>query len=56
MLKVPEMKPVQRIQANVLAKTERRVLTWLCARLPKWVTPDVLTGLGLAGAVIIFAG
>jgi phosphatidylglycerophosphate synthase len=56
MLKVPEMKPVQRIQANLLAKAERRVLTWLCARLPAWVTPDVLTALGLAGALIIFAG
>ncbi|HEU4967908.1 CDP-alcohol phosphatidyltransferase family protein [Sphingomonas sp.] len=56
MLKVPEMKPVQRIQANLLAKAERRALTWMCARLPAWVTPDVLTALGLAGAVMIFAG
>jgi phosphatidylglycerophosphate synthase len=56
MLKVPEMKPVQRIQANLLAKAERRALTWMCARLPRWVTPDVLTALGLFGAVIIFAG
>ncbi|MBA2921219.1 CDP-alcohol phosphatidyltransferase family protein [Sphingomonas sp. MAH-20] len=56
MLKVPEMKPVQRIQANFLAKAERRALTWMCARLPAWVTPDVLTALGLFGAFIIFAG
>jgi len=28
----------------------------MCARLPRWVTPDVLTALGLFGAMIIFAG
>jgi phosphatidylglycerophosphate synthase len=50
------MKPVQRIQANLLAKAERRALTWMCARLPARVTPDGLTALGLLGAVIIFAG
>jgi len=50
------MKPVQRIQANLLAKAERRALTWMCARLPVRVTPDVLTAFGLFGAVIIFCG
>ena len=50
------MKPVQRIQANLLAKAERRALTWICARLPARVTPDGLTALGLAGAALIFAG
>ena len=50
------MKPVQRIQANLLAKAERRALTWICGRLPSQVTPDGLTALGLGGAILIFAG
>jgi len=45
-----------RIQQNVLAVHERRLLNWLCARMPAWVTPDLLTGLGVFGAVLIFAG
>jgi phosphatidylglycerophosphate synthase len=46
----------KRIQQNILARGERRVLNWLCARLPGWVTPDQLTALGFAGAVLVAAG
>ncbi len=52
----PSPKPVTRIQENLLAAAERRLLTWLCGRMPGWVTPDVLTATGLIGAVVIFAG
>ena len=45
-----------RIQRNLLASAERRLLTWLCSRMPTWVTPDVLTAAGLAGALAVFAG
>lgn len=48
--------PVSRIQKNILASSERRLLTWLCSRLPAWVKPDHLTALGIVGAVAIFAG
>ena len=48
--------PLDRIQENFLAKSERRLLNWLCARLPMWVTPDKLTGLGVLGAFVIFLG
>jgi phosphatidylglycerophosphate synthase len=48
--------PLTRIQRNVLAVQERRLLNWICPRLPGWVTPDKLTILGLIGAGIIFAG
>jgi phosphatidylglycerophosphate synthase len=51
-----EVKPVRRIQENILARGERRLLTWLCARLPAWVRPDYLTALGVAGAFVVFAG
>ena len=45
-----------RIQENVLARQERRLLNWICPRLPQWVTPDMLTSLALVAAVNIFAG
>jgi archaetidylinositol phosphate synthase len=50
------MKPVQRIQQNILAASERRLLNWLCARLPAWVKPDQLTAVGFSGAVMTSAG
>jgi len=45
------------VQANremtgVLVPLERRVLRWLVRRLPGWVTPDHLTGLGFAALVL----
>jgi len=46
--------PVNRIQQTVLSRAERQVLNWLCARLPRWVTPDLLTLVALVAAVLIF--
>jgi phosphatidylglycerophosphate synthase len=48
--------PITRIQENVLARQERRLLNWICPRLPQWVTPDQLTLLALMAAVVISAG
>lgn len=48
--------PIERIQGNVLARSERRLLNWICARLPGWVTPDMLTSLGMVGAFMVFGG
>lgn len=50
----PANPPIDRIQENVLARAERRLLTWLCARLPRWVTPDMLTFTAMAAAFVIF--
>lgn len=52
----PQPTPINRVQENVLARSERRILNWLCARFPAWVTPDMLTGLGMIGAFMVFAG
>jgi phosphatidylglycerophosphate synthase len=52
----PGPEPIRRIQENILAKGERRLLNWLCPRLPAWVTPDSLTILGLVGAAMVAAG
>lgn len=48
--------PIDRIQENLLARSERRLLTWLCARMPTAVTPDRLTAFGMIGALLIFGG
>ena len=45
-----------RIQQNLLATSERRLLTWLCGWMPAWVRPDLLTAAGMIGAAAIFAG
>ena len=48
--------PIERIQKNILAHSERRLLRWICARMPPWVSPDILTFVGMAGAFMVFAG
>jgi phosphatidylglycerophosphate synthase len=35
----------------LLAKPEKRLLTWIAARLPRWILPDDLTALGVLAAV-----
>ncbi|MGV2496438.1 CDP-alcohol phosphatidyltransferase family protein [Pelagerythrobacter aerophilus] len=48
--------PIERIQENLIARVERRILNRLCAVMPGWVTPDMLTFTGMFGAVLVFAG
>ncbi len=43
---------LSRIHQSWLARSERRMLTWLAANMPAWVTPDRLTMLGLFGALL----
>ena len=42
---------VERIQHTLFTRMERRLLDWLCARLPTWVTPDKLTLLAALAAI-----
>lgn len=49
-------KTIERIQENMLARSERRLLNWICARMPEWVSPDMLTFVGMVGAFMVFAG
>jgi len=44
----------KRINDILLGPLERPALQWLAARMPRWVTPDRLTGVGLLGSVVIF--
>ncbi len=52
----PPPAPPKRIQDNILARSEQRLLQWLCPRLPAWLTPDVLTALALIAALAIGVG
>jgi archaetidylinositol phosphate synthase len=48
----------RRVQDGILAASERRVLTWMAARLPEWTGPDHLTLLGflaMLGAGLAYA-
>ena len=45
----------ERIQTSLLNGIEKRVLVWIADRLPAWVTSDMLTYLGVAGAVLYAA-
>lgn len=46
----------ERIQTSLLNAAEKKLLVWLACRLPGWVTSDMLTYLGVAGAVICAVG
>ncbi len=50
-----DIKPHKRVNDILLGPLERPALQWLAARMPPWVNPDILTGIGILGAVIIFA-
>jgi archaetidylinositol phosphate synthase len=50
------MSAVCRVQANLVARHERRALDWMCERMPHGVTPDILTLWGVGGAVLAFIG
>jgi phosphatidylglycerophosphate synthase len=46
--------PLRRVNETILQPFERPALLWLAARMPGWVTPDILTGVGLVSAVAVF--
>lgn len=45
----------RRSNRGILQPLERPALAWLVRQVPGWVTPDILTGLGFAGACIAAA-
>ncbi len=46
----------ERVNDILLGPIERPALQWFSAHMPAWVNPDILTIIGILGAVIIFAG
>ncbi len=49
-----DIKPHQRVNDILLGPLERPALQWLAAHMPAWMNPDILTGIGIIGAVLIF--
>ena len=49
-----DIKPHQRVNDILLGPLERPALQWLAAHMPAWINPDILTGIGILGAVLIF--
>ncbi len=48
-----ELREIERREEIILASVEEPILRWLVGRLPDFMTPDWLTGFGLAGNFII---
>jgi archaetidylinositol phosphate synthase len=51
----PDVKTHIRTNDILLGPLERPALRWFAAHLPVWVTPDVLTSIGVIGGLVIFA-
>lgn len=51
-----QVKQAKRIQTSLLNGVERKALVWMAERMPRWVTSDMLSGIGFVGALIIAAG
>jgi len=54
--KVEKTENSQRIQTSVLNAAEHKALVWLAERQPKWMTSNILTGIGVLGSIIIAVG
>ncbi|MEN9568187.1 MAG: hypothetical protein RLZZ69_3383 [Cyanobacteriota bacterium] len=50
------LKPHQRVNDILLAPLEKPALKWLVVHMPEWIDPDILTFIGILGAVAIFGG
>lgn len=52
---MPDIEKQERVHEMLLGPLERPTLQWLSAHLPAWMTPDVLTLIGIFGSVVTFA-
>lgn len=46
----------QRIQTSLLNGVEHKALVWLATRQPRWMTSNILTGIGVFGSLVIACG
>lgn len=53
---VHDIETHERVNEILLGPLERPALKWLAAHMPRWINPDLLTGIGVLGAVIILIG
>jgi archaetidylinositol phosphate synthase len=47
---------MQRVNDILLGSLERPALAWLCRIMPGWVSPDIMTFLGIAGGLMTLVG
>ena len=47
--------PLTRSNRGWLSVPEQRFIAWIAPLLPRWMSPDVLTALGFAAAIVAFA-
>lgn len=45
-----------RKRTNILKSTEQKAISWLVSRMPPFITPDILTGIGLVGSLLVLVG
>jgi len=46
----------RRVLNTITGPIEKRTLLWLASKMPAWVSPDILTGIGVIGSFIVFLG
>jgi len=51
---MPKIEKQKRENDILLGFLERPALKWLAAHMPDWITPDVLTWIGISASVLIF--
>jgi archaetidylinositol phosphate synthase len=54
--KTKDIRKHKRILDTFTGPVERPLLLWLASRQPAWMTPDILTGVSIFGALVIFIG
>lgn len=45
-----------RSRTNVLRNSEQKALAYFVQRIPRWISSDMLTGIGFFGSILTFAG
>ena len=53
---MPKIESHRRVNDILLGPLERPALRWLAAHMPAWMNSDILTCIGIFGALVIFAG
>lgn len=53
---VNTVKQATRIQTSILNGVERKALIWMAERMPRWVTSDMLSMVGMVGAFVVATG
>ena len=51
---MPKIEKQKRENDILLGFLERPALNWLAAHMPDWITPDVLTWIGISASILIF--